>query len=606
MLSLRVVQSAFASTPPTIAPQVQGGEAERSGRSPGLRLLTSSLICISMPRVLHVDLVEQTDVALQLRLWRDNLNSALTRPLALAEIAGLVQMAEANYDGPAQPRLQEVGSRLFRWLDGGERWLSAEIEEAANQTDVLVLSIDSSSRLAHLPWEALHDGAGFLVHAANPPVLPVRRRGIRSPAHVPSNRPLRALLMVGSPSDITPVLDFEWEEHLISEAVRRWAMDLRVEESGCLDDLGRMLQTCGPGFFDLLHLSGHASHSADGTPVFLLEDGDGRCMEASVPDIAATLPYRPALFFVSGCHTGGRPRAGEVRSMAEQLVGCGFPAVLGWGRDVQDIEATNAERYLYQKLAAGAPLPLALASVHARLRNDGAEDWHLLRLFCAGDPPASLVTPLLTPGRTRRPARSPDEFLDPLTRRVRVAGQGEFRGRRRLLQEGVRWLRQPEDGRVGLLVWGPQGCGKSSVAARLCDRLYGEFQRVVVTGRMDELALLDAWAPELPDPIRSVLRGSSGELRYRLQSTLLSVGEAGLCAPLFVLDDIGQDLQPGVAGDRLLPPPAAQVLGALLAALQHTGMGRVLVTGRGPLPDPFAEFVHNAEVLPLEAPSFGL
>ncbi|HYJ81125.1 MAG TPA: hypothetical protein VEW03_16040, partial [Longimicrobiaceae bacterium] len=118
-----------------------------------------------MPAILHVELVEQTATALQLRLWRDNPNDLRTRTLALPEIAGLVGKAETDYYSPLPAKLREVGETLFRWLDGGERWLSEEIQAAANQEQVLVLAIDMPHGLAHLPWEVLHDGTSFLVHA---------------------------------------------------------------------------------------------------------------------------------------------------------------------------------------------------------------------------------------------------------------------------------------------------------------------------------------------------------------------------------------------------------------------------------------------------------
>ncbi len=94
-----------------------------------------------MTSVLHVELVEQTADALQLRLWRDNPNDLQTRTLALPEIADLVGRAETDYYSPLPAKLMEVGQRLFRRLDGGQRWLTTEIQAAANQTPVLVLAV---------------------------------------------------------------------------------------------------------------------------------------------------------------------------------------------------------------------------------------------------------------------------------------------------------------------------------------------------------------------------------------------------------------------------------------------------------------------------------
>ena len=61
-----------------------------------------------MPSTLHVELVEQTPTALQLRLWRDNPNELRTRTLELAEIAALVTKAETDYYSPLPAKLQEI------------------------------------------------------------------------------------------------------------------------------------------------------------------------------------------------------------------------------------------------------------------------------------------------------------------------------------------------------------------------------------------------------------------------------------------------------------------------------------------------------------------
>ena len=208
-----------------------------------------------------------------------------------------------------------------------------------------------------------------------------------------------------------------------------------------------------------------------------------------------------------------------------------------------------------------------------------------------------------TPGRKRpatRPAES--EFLDPLTKTVKVATRAGFVGRRRLLQNSLRLLRQPNAPPVGLLLHGQGGRGKSSVAARICDRLRRDFQRIVVIGRLDETSLINAWAPELADDAdRQALRDPGAELRYRIEAMLKSFDEAGRPAPLFVLDDFEQN-QPGEQqGDLELAPHAAAVLLPLFEALTHTGIGRVLITCRYALPAPYAEYLDETDVPPLDA-----
>ena len=68
-----------------------------------------------------------------------------------------------------------------------------------------------------------------------------------------------------------------------------------------------------------------------------------------------------------------------------------------------------------------------------------------------------------------------------------------------------------------------------------------------------------------------------------------------------MLDDFEQN-QPGEQqGDLQLAPHAAAVLLPLFQALTHTGIGRVLITCRYALPAPFADFLDETDVPPLDA-----
>jgi tetratricopeptide (TPR) repeat protein len=552
--------------------------------------------------ILHVELVEQTPTAFELRFWSDNPNDVRTRTLPLEEIRDLMELAETDYYSPLPLMLQETGERLFRWLDGGEHWLSAAIREVENRARVLVLAVATPHRLAHLPWEVLHNGSDYLIHALNPPVLPVRWRAAGPEGRAVKNQPLQLLFMASSPVDLQPVLDYEGEEHAILTATRRWPLDLTVEESGCLEELDALIRDHGDDFFDVLHLSGHAGHGEDQTPFFFLEDREGRRVEVTAYQLARTLFHRPPLVFLSGCRTAQNAGHGEVRSLAEQLVANGFRAVLGWGRPVRDSDAIRAAQHIYQHLASGDSIAVAVLRAHTLLRDDGVRDWHLLRLFCAGEPPAPLVTPLRAKGRryaVGRPAES--EFLDPLTKTVRVATRAGFVGRRRLLQSSLRALREREVPTIGLLLHGQGGRGKSSVAARLCDRLRRDYQRVVVIGRLDEPSLVNAWARELLDEdARRVLRDPAMELRLRIELTLHRLADTGSPAPLFVLDDFERNQPRAADGDLALAPHAEAVLSALSDALAHAAVGRVLATCRYALPAPFDGFLGAANVPPLD------
>src|SRR5258708_31122395 len=123
---------------------------------------------------LHVELKDLGEGRGELRYWRENPHQHQTRNIVIAEIQDLLKQAEKDYNPTNAPEVATVGKRLYRWLDGGDRWLTRELEALQGQCDVVALAISAQHGLANLPWETLHDGTVFLIQAANPPVLPVR------------------------------------------------------------------------------------------------------------------------------------------------------------------------------------------------------------------------------------------------------------------------------------------------------------------------------------------------------------------------------------------------------------------------------------------------
>ncbi len=546
------------------------------------------------PNIIHVDLRSLSEDYADLRYSQENLNDFEARRLPLAQIADLIDLMERDYYVTLPEDYATTGRRLYDWIDG-----SGELSTLLAGSGTTVLAIALSERLAHLPWEVMHDERGFLV-ARSQPVIPVRWRARRegdrlswAEREVP-NRPLQMLFMATSPVGVEPVLDFEGEEGRILAATKRQPLSLTVEESGCLEELENLLASYERDYFDVVHLSGHAWISEDG-PRFVTETETGDRADVSSDEIAKALQFRfPAVMFLSGCRTGqagrGSRGAGEVPSMAAALLTAGANAVLGWGRPVRDVDGILAAEALYKALSEAKTLPEALALTYQAMIRANAQDrtqgrdWHLLRLYVTGEMPQNLVTPLRTRGRQKaqRPSMA-TEFLD-AAEQVKVASRESFVGRRRPLQACLRALRDPDG--VGVLLYGMGGLGKSSLAARICDRLT-YFERVVLFGPLDEAALVNSLAGKLAD---LELKQRVEDPNVALTDRLREVFEADLARPfLLVLDDFEANLEPVAAAaneksfrlkatEQANPARVWKALMAALAAAESvSAMGHRLV-----------------------------
>jgi tetratricopeptide (TPR) repeat protein/CHAT domain-containing protein len=556
-----------------------------------------------MTRTLHLQIRPDQGKLLSLRKWWDNPNTPEMRPVDPGEIQELIGHSELYYGGSFDANTSTVGQKLYEWLDGGERWLGRAIEEASFDVDVLVIAIDVEERLSHLPWETMHDGRRLLIQSENPKVAIARWKKAPADQRPPVNRPLQILFMASSPERVLPELDFEEEEARILRAGEHAKAEVTVEESGTLLMLKQLVMDHPEGFFDVFHLTGHADHKEDG-PRFYLEDETGQPKLASADELVEALPRKPRLIFLSGCRTGQGDSAKEVRSMAEQVMEKGYRSVLGWGKPVGDPYATRAAEVLYEALSRGDDLATAVAESFTTLVKERIPHWHLLRWFQAGDAPGPYVTPLLTPGRISPERRSAvTEFLDPETGKVKVATREEFVGQRRLLQRSIRDLRGPSPPAVGIQLSGFMGRGKSSVAARLCDRLSRNFHRSVVFGTLDETKLLGALLSPLNGPEHQAVKEYAGqpdvELRDRLSYVLEFFRSQGALPRLVVLDDFEQNQKEVATGSNALTPEAARVLTALVEAVRKSGADRVLLTGRYALSSPYSSALSDRRVEPL-------
>ncbi|BAT53298.1 TPR repeat-containing protein [Nostoc sp. NIES-3756] len=542
-----------------------------------------------------------------------------TRRLDTDKLASLINLCEEKYYSQAlddTAQLRSIGRELYSWLDGKEGWLRRaldEIDEARIYLDLIQTSeaqdLNHQTQrvalgLAHLPWELLHDGHGFLLQRQDAP-LPVRSIQQRNKAVLGvANRPLQLLFMATSPEHpgIAP-LEFEQEEVNILQATKEQPLALIVEESGSVIELGNLVQSYAEDYFDVFHLTGHGviytedefgrylpqgRRIKDYTPCFITEDDEGKVQFSTVDDLARAFRGRfPRVVFLSGCHTGQTPNRGTVPSMAQALVKAGAGVVLGWARPVFDKTGIIAAQALYQALATGATVEDAVRVTQQEMIAQECSDWHLLRIYRDSSPIRELVTQLNTKKREKLKFTPPEnEFLDE-NNIVKVASRGEFVGRRRALQRGMRALKQTSD-YIGVFIAGMGGLGKSSLAARLCTRLQSQrpnFERVVLIGVVDEVGLINKLASkyERYADVPTLLNQPGISFKGRLQNFFEAIEQEHDKPLLLVLDDFEQNIpQANVAdGSLRMTAEAYRVLEALCAALaENQAESRLIVTCR--------------------------
>ncbi len=413
----------------------------------------------------------------------------------------------------------ELGAALYQLLDGDTRQLTQARERARRANAPLHLQLQLDAALQDLPFELLHDGH-FLAPREIHLIRQASDRG-REHAHAPANRQLKLLFIACSPRGLAPELDFEKEEEAIYRATDKLPLEILVEDSGSLEGLAERLVNES---FDIIHLSGHAGLDKNGLPFFWMEDDEGEPQKISPAGLWQALRLHPPhVLFLAGCQTGQADPNAAAGSFAQQLVAEGIPTVLSWGRPVYDLGATEAAKHLYFELSRGQNLAEAVAATRERLaeaRHYAINSvWPLLRLFRD----AAAFAPLVTPGQRHKPTPRKLSHAYLANGKVKILTEG-FVGRRRQLQTGLRVLRHGQDDptqpRVGVLLHGAAGLGKSCLAGKLLERLSGhDTTAIIVHGRLDAItlipALLDAYR-RAPDAEAEAILAERKELPEKL------------------------------------------------------------------------------------------
>ncbi len=224
-------------------------------------------------------------------------------------------------------------------------------------------------------------------------------------------------------------------------------------------------------------------------------------------------------------------------------------------------------------MAVGLAVRRARQSVEERYH-----PWPLLRLFTDGSPLEPPIAPGQDPrGRTQRRTRY--RALEDSW--VRVLEYG-FVGRRRQIQQGVRVLKGLDPDRVGLLIRGPAGVGKSCLAGKLTERVQDK-ELVVLHGVLNKAELLTKLR-RLFDRVglQPGLDVLQAELEYADKIKELCCEAFQELPTILALDDLEQNLTR--RGDNwILTEDAVEFLKPIMEALPWCeGRSNLLITSRHP------------------------
>jgi tetratricopeptide (TPR) repeat protein len=528
--------------------------------------------------------------------------------------------------------LPALGRDIFTWLDGEDRWLTQSLDGVgAIYLEIAApASSDMTSRaFLDMPWELLASQSGFLAADSNRPFCVWRRMGASGAPFKPLHEDFALIFMAASPEGVGE-LNFEAEEAAIIQATNPRYVRVMVEESGCLEFLRERTVQEGP--IEALHLSCHGDVAASGA-LLALESPEGLLEPVTAGKLVGSLgEHKPPLVFLSACRTAEHVDAAT--PLTEDLIRAGVPNVLGWDGSVYDSDAIAFARTFYAELSRQQTVAYSAAlarqhMLHAHLADTNTcHHWHLARAY-AGPTGGGIICQKGADKRPRHAEPGYTEFLDKDNRKSPVANRAEFVGRRRHIQAISRAFN--EGTHAGVLVHGMGQLGKSSLAARVANRL-GHHRTVVVFDDYRAIAIFDAVAKALPGDVRPSLAdlwrpqiaGNESRLydalRAMLEGPLATEVPADPANPakpsqrpvLLIIDDFEQVLEAPRPGedDAVMKADHVKAIAATIAAFRDSvgaTESRLLVTSRYrfALTDPhgndLAAALHDIQLVPMNA-----
>lgn len=378
---------------------------------------------------------------------------------------------------------QRLGSHFYRLIIGGDGPLRDYLKAngALNNGFKFVLDLDTEAGLLwRVPWEFLRDSREFLglsgkVHLLRRPL----GAGELSLTAVP--RPLRILVVVSNPADQG---EFDSERALsnIQEAVdfarRQGWVELDYLEEATFARVQQRLSAFKP---QAVHYIGHGGKNPSqkeaikppfsgepGETFLAFQNDDGELAPLYGRELQRLLasPGGVQLLVLSGCMTGQTADSDALSGVGTALLHDNLPALVVMQYSVLVDTAIQFAKVFYEQIGRGESLSRALTHVRqvlAQGRGEHRADWGIPALYLRASH-LQLVDPTAPP--RPQPERATTTAIGDLP--VVANFVGRTRELRRL-RETVRNPRKPV-----IYLWGLGGIGKTSVTAKLIEKLDDE------------------------------------------------------------------------------------------------------------------------------------
>lgn len=269
----------------------------------------------------------------------------------------------------------------------------------------LVLRSDAGLEELHsVPWELAFDKADTTGLARDPGTPFVRSPGVgTSTDREPAEPPLRILLAFPEPAERV-ALELDREAERISDKLGTLETGVRFESVPTpvtLEAVHRAFVDFHPHIF---HFGGHGSFDAEGIGCLDFVAGDGTLRQVSGKTLASALRkpgHQLALVVLNACRTADRPEPSQdpFRAVANALVAAGQNAVVAMQGPIRDAAALELSATLYDRIAGGDGVDLAMNTARNRLYLDNPKspEWAIPTLSLRS-PGGAVIRPSGSPG----------------------------------------------------------------------------------------------------------------------------------------------------------------------------------------------------------------